>query len=128
MNKLKTGDQVIVLTGRDKGKRGTVSARVDVDHLLVEGVNVAKKHVKPNPLKGTTGGIVDKTMPIHQSNVAIFNPASGKADRVGIKLLADGKKVRVFQPTGEEIKAWGLTRLKHKLACSSFTAKRSFPT
>jgi len=69
-----------------------VSARVDVDHLLVEGVNVAKKHVKPNPLKGTTGGIVDKTMPIHQSNVAIFNPASGKADRVGIKLLADGKK------------------------------------
>jgi len=82
-----------------------VSARVDVDHLLVEGVNVAKKHVKPNPLKGTTGGIVDKTMPIHQSNVAIFNPASGKADRVGIKLLADGKKVRVFKSSGEEIKA-----------------------
>ena len=105
MNKLKTGDQVIVLTGRDKGKRGIVSARVDVDHLLVEGVNVAKKHVKPNPLKGTTGGIVDKTMPIHQSNVAIFNPASGKADRVGIKLLADGKKVRVFKSSGEEIKA-----------------------
>jgi len=92
MNKLKSGDQVIVLTGRDKGKRGTVSSRVDADHLVVEGVNVAKKHVKPNPLKGTTGGIVDKTMPIHQSNVAIFNPASGKADRVGIKLLADGKK------------------------------------
>ena len=105
MNKLKTGDQVIVLTGRDKGKRGTVSARVDVDHLLVEGVNDAKKHVKTNPLKGTTGGIVDKTMPIHQSNVAIFNPASGKADRVGIKLLADGKKVRVFKSSGEEIKA-----------------------
>jgi len=68
-------------------------------------VNVAKKHVKPNPLKGTTGGIVDKTMPIHQSNVAIFNPASGKADRVGIKLLADGKKVRVFKSSGEELKA-----------------------
>jgi len=73
--------------------------------LLVEGVNVAKKHVKPNPLKGTTGGIVDKTMPIHQSNVAIFNPASGKADRVGIKLLADGKKVRVYKSSGEDIKA-----------------------
>ena len=105
MNKLKTGDQVIVLTGRDKGKRSTVSARVDADHLLVDGVNVAKKHVRPNPMKGTTGGIVDKTMPIHQSNVAIFNPASGKADRVGIKLLADGKKVRVFKSSGEEIKA-----------------------
>ena len=105
MNKIRKGDEVIVIAGRDKGKRGTVSARVDVDHLLVEGVNVAKKHVKPNPLKGTTGGIVDKTMPIHQSNVAIFNPASGKADRVGIKLLADGKKVRVFKSSGEEIKA-----------------------
>jgi large subunit ribosomal protein L24 len=105
MNKLKTGDQVIVLTGRDKGKRGTVAARVDADHLLVEGVNVAKKHAKPNPMKGIAGGIVDKTMPIHQSNVAIFNPASGKADRVGIKLLADGKKVRVFKSSGEEIKA-----------------------
>jgi len=105
MNKLRTGDQVIVLTGRDKGKRGTIAARVDADHLLVEGVNVAKKHVKPNPMKGTTGGIVDKTMPIHQSNVAIFNAASGKADRVGIKLLEDGKKVRVYKSSGEEIKA-----------------------
>jgi large subunit ribosomal protein L24 len=105
MNKLKTGDQVIVLTGRDKGKRGTVAARVDADHLMVDGVNIVKKHVKPNPLKGSTGGIVDKTMPINQSNVAIFNPASGKADRVGIKLLADGKKVRVFKSSGDEIKA-----------------------
>ncbi len=105
MNKLRTGDQVIVLTGRDKGKRGTIAARVDADHLLVDGVNVAKKHVKPNPMKGTTGGIVDKTMPIHQSNVAIFNAVAGKADRVGIKLLADGKKVRVFKSSGEEIKA-----------------------
>ena len=105
MNKLRKGDQVIVLTGRDKGKRGTIAARVDADHLLVEGVNVAKKHVRPNPMKGTTGGIVDKTMPIHQSNVAIFNPASGKADRVGIKLLEDGKKVRVYKSSGEEIKA-----------------------
>ena len=105
MNKIRKGDQVIVLTGRDKGKRGTVSVRVDADRLLVDGVNVAKKHVRPNPMKGTTGGIVDKTMPIHQSNVAIFNPASGKADRVGIKLLEDGKKVRVYKSSGEEIKA-----------------------
>jgi len=105
MNKIRKGDQVIVLTGRDKGKRGTVAARVDADHLLVDGVNQVKKHVKPNPLKGTTGGIVDKTMPIHQSNVAIFNPASGKADRVGIKLLEDGKKVRVYKSSGDEIKA-----------------------
>ncbi|MBB4844430.1 large subunit ribosomal protein L24 [Paucibacter oligotrophus] len=105
MNKIRTGDQVIVLTGRDKGKRGAVAQRIDADHIVVEGVNVVKKHVKPNPMKGTTGGVVDKTMPIHQSNVAIFNAASGKADRVGIKLAADGKKVRVYKSTGEEIKA-----------------------
>ncbi len=105
MNKIRKGDQVIVLTGRDKGKRGTVTARVDEDHILVDGINVVKKHVKPNPMKGTTGGVVDKTMPIHQSNVAIFNPATGKADRVGVKLLEDGKKVRVFKSSGEEIKA-----------------------
>jgi large subunit ribosomal protein L24 len=105
MNKIRKGDQVIVLTGRDKGKRGEIASRVDADYVVVDGVNVVKKHVKPNPLKGTTGGIVDKTMPIHQSNVAIYNPASGKADRVGIKLLADGKKVRVFKSSGEEIKA-----------------------
>jgi large subunit ribosomal protein L24 len=105
MNKIRKGDQVIVLTGRDKGKRGVVSQRVDDSHIVVEGVNVVKKHVKPNPMKGTTGGVVDKTMPIHQSNVAIFNAAAGKADRVGVKLLADGKKVRVYKSTGEEIKA-----------------------
>jgi len=105
MNKILKGDEVIVLTGRDKGKRGKIAVRVDEDHVLVDGVNVVKKHVRPNPLKGTTGGIVDKTMPIHQSNVAIYNPATGKADRVGIKLLADGKKVRVFKSSGEEIKA-----------------------
>ncbi|SEL51219.1 LSU ribosomal protein L24P [Roseateles sp. YR242] len=105
MNKIRKGDEVIVLTGRDKGKRGTVSLRVDADHVVVDGINIVKKHVKPNPLKGTTGGIVDKAMPIHQSNVAIFNAASGKADRVGIKLSTDGKRVRVFKSTGEEIKA-----------------------
>jgi len=79
--------------------------RKDEDHLLVEGVNLVKKHTKPNPMAGTTGGIVEKSMPIHQSNVAIFNGQTGKADRVGIKLLADGKKVRVFKSSGEEIKA-----------------------
>ena len=105
MNKLKKGDQVIVLTGRDKGKRGTVSRRVDDERLVVDGVNIVKKHVKPNPIKGATGGVVDKTMPIHQSNVAIFNPATGKADRVGVKLLDGGKKVRVYKSSGEEIKA-----------------------
>ncbi len=105
MNKIRKGDQVIVTTGRDKGKRGTVTLRVDEDHIVVDGVNVAKKHVKPNPLKGTTGGVVEKTMPINQSNVAIFNPVTGKADRVGIKLLEGGKKVRVFKSSGEEIKA-----------------------
>jgi len=105
MNKIRKGDQVIVLTGRDKGKRGTVTQRVDEERLVVEGVNVVKKHVKPNPMKGTTGGVVDKTMSIHQSNVAIFNVATGKADRVGVKILSDGKKVRVFKSSGEEIKA-----------------------
>jgi large subunit ribosomal protein L24 len=104
MNKIRKGDEVIVLTGRDKGKRGTVTARVDADHVLVDGVNVAKKHVKPNPMKGTTGGVVDKVMPIHQSNVAIYNATTGKADRVGVKLLDDGKKVRVFKSSGAEIK------------------------
>ena len=110
MNKIRKGDQVIVLTGRDKGKRGAVLSRVDEERIVVEGVNVVKKHVKPNPMKGATGGVVDKTLSIHQSNVAIFNAVTGKADRVGIKLLADPKtnkttKVRVFKSSGEEIKA-----------------------
>ena len=104
MNKIRKGDQVIVLTGRDKGKRGTVTLRSHDSHLLVEGINLVKKHAKPNPMKGTTGGIIEKAMPIHQSNVAIFNAATGKADRVGIKLQADGKRVRVFKSSGEEIK------------------------
>jgi large subunit ribosomal protein L24 len=103
MNKIRKGDHVIVLWGRDKGKRGTVTQRVDEDRLVVEGINVVKKHVKPNPMKGTTGGVVDKTMPIHQSNVAIWNAATGKADRVGIKVDGD-KKVRVYKSSGQEIK------------------------
>jgi len=104
MNKIRKGDDVIVLTGRDKGKRGKVTLRKDDSHLVVEGVNIVKKHAKPNPVKGEAGGIVEKTMAIHQSNVAIFNVASGKADRVGIKLQADGKRVRVYKSSGEEIK------------------------
>jgi len=104
MNKIRKGDQVIVITGRDKGKRGVITQRVDDEHVIVDGVNVAKKHVKPNPMKGTTGGVIDKLMPIHQSNVAIFNAATGKADRVGIKIDGD-KKTRVFKSSGAEIKA-----------------------
>ena len=114
MNKIRKGDQVIVTTGRDKGKRGTVTQRVDQQRIVVEGVNLVKKNVKPNPMKGTTGGVVDKTMPIHQSNVAIYNAATGKADRVRIKLLTKAEQetrktrdngVRVYKSTGEEIKA-----------------------
>jgi large subunit ribosomal protein L24 len=105
MNKIRKGDQVVVLTGRDKGKRGTVTLRKDDSYLLVDGINMVKKHAKPNPMKGEAGGIVEKNMPIHQSNVAIFNAATGKADRVGIKLLADGKRTRVYKSSGEEIKA-----------------------
>jgi large subunit ribosomal protein L24 len=104
MNKIRKGDQVIVLTGRDKGKRGSVMQRVDDERVIVDGVNVVKKHVKPNPMKGTTGGVVDKTMSIHQSNIAIFNPTTAKADRVGIKLLEGGKKVRIYRSSGDEIK------------------------
>ena len=104
MEKIRKGDEVIVLTGRDKTRRGTVLQRVDADHVLVEGINVVKKHVKPNPMAGSQGGIVDKTMPIHISNVAIFNPETGKADRVGIKEV-EGRKVRVFRSSGEAVGA-----------------------
>ena len=104
MNKIRKGDEVIVIAGRDKGKRGKVVERADESHVLVEGINVVKKHTKPNPMKGVAGGIIAKSMPIDQSNVAIFNAATGKADRVGVKLLADGKKVRVYKSSGEEIK------------------------
>ena len=104
MNKIRRGDQVVVLTGRDKGKRGTVALRKDDSYLLIDGINMVKKHTNPNPMKGEAGGIIEKNMPIHQSNVAIFNAATGKADRVGIKLLADGKRTRVYKSSGEEIK------------------------
>jgi large subunit ribosomal protein L24 len=103
MNKIRKGDEVIVLAGKDKGKRGRVVLRKDDEHLVVEGINLVKKHTKPNPMKGSTGGIVEKSMPIHQSNVAIFNAATGKADRVGIKVDGD-RHSRVFKSSGEEIK------------------------
>ena len=102
MNKIRKGDEVIVITGRDKKRRGVVLARVDADHVLVEGVNVVKKHQSPNPMTGDQGGIVAKTMPIHISNIAIFNPATGKADRVGIKEV-DGHKVRIYRSNGEVV-------------------------
>ena len=105
MEKIRKGDDVVVTTGKDKGKRGTVVRRVDADHVVVEGLNRAKKHVKPNPIKGVAGGIVDKDMPIHIYNVALFNAATKKADRVGLKVLEDGRKVRVFKSNGELINA-----------------------
>ena len=105
MQRIKKGDEVVVLSGRDKGKRGTVMRRVDADHVVVEGVNRVKKHQRPNPMKGVTGGIVDKDLPIHISNVALFNPATKKADRIGVKTLDDGRKVRVFKDNGEQVDA-----------------------
>ena len=101
MQRIKKGDEVVVLAGRDKGKRGTVLRRVDAEHVVIEGVNRVKKHQRPNPMKNVSGGIVDLDMPIHVSNVALFNPATKKAGRVGAKTLQDGRKVRVFKANGE---------------------------
>jgi large subunit ribosomal protein L24 len=100
MNKIRKGDDVVVLAGKDKGKRGTV-LRVVGDRVVVENVNMAKKHMKPNPNKGEPGGIVDKEMPIHVSNVGLYNPLADKADRVGFKILDDGRKVRYYKSNGE---------------------------
>ena len=106
MNKIRKGDQVVVITGKDKGKHGTVLRMLpEADRLLVEGINRVKKHTKPNPMKGLTGGIVEKEMSIHVSNIAIFNPATSKADRVGFKTLDDSRKVRVFRSNGEVVDA-----------------------
>jgi large subunit ribosomal protein L24 len=105
MRKIRKGDEVIVITGKDKGKRGTVLRVVDAEHVVVEGANVVKKHQRPNPAKGQTGGIVDKEMPLHVSNVAIFNATTRQPDRVGIKVLDDGRRVRVFKSNGEMIDA-----------------------
>ncbi|PRY98519.1 LSU ribosomal protein L24P [Jezberella montanilacus] len=104
MEKIRKGDEVVVLTGRDKKRRGTVLSRVDADHVLVEGINVVKKHVRPNPMQGVAGGIIDKTMPIHISNIALFNPATGKADRVGVKEV-DGRRVRIYRSSGDVVGA-----------------------
>jgi large subunit ribosomal protein L24 len=101
MKKIRKGDQVVVTTGKDKGKRGTVLRVLDTGKLVIEGVNRVKRHTRPNPIKGQTGGIVDKEMPIQASNVALFNPATGKADRVGFRVLDDGRKVRYFKSNGE---------------------------
>ena len=105
MNKFRKGDDVVVITGKDKGRRGAVSRVLDDGFLLVGGVNKVKKHQKPNPVKGVAGGIVEKEMPINVSNVALFNPATQKADRVGFRMLEDGRKVRFFKSNGEVLDA-----------------------
>ena len=104
MNKIIKGDQVVVIAGKDKGKQGQV-VQVLGDKVVVEGVNVVKKHTKPNPAKSEAGGIISKEMPIHQSNLAIFNASTGKADRVGIKVQADGKRARVYKSSGALVNA-----------------------
>ena len=105
MRKIRKGDDVVVITGKDKGRRGLVLRMLDDGHLIVEGVNKVKKHMKPNPVKGVTGGIVEKEMPLDISNIALFNPATQKGDRVGIKVLEDGRKVRYFKSNGEVLDA-----------------------
>ncbi|MGH8616344.1 MAG: 50S ribosomal protein L24 [Burkholderiales bacterium] len=105
MRKIRKGDDVVVTTGRDKGKRGTVLRIVDAEHVVVEGANKVKKHQRPNPAKGLTGGIVDQEMPLHVSNIAIFNPQTKKADRLGVRVLEDGKRVRFYKSNGEVLSA-----------------------
>jgi large subunit ribosomal protein L24 len=101
MKRLRKGDQVVVLAGRDKGRKGTVLEVLDSGHVVVEGLNVVRKHQKPNPAREQQGGIQEKSMPMDGSNVALFNAATGKADRVGFRTLADGKKVRFFKSNNE---------------------------
>lgn len=105
MQKIKRGDEVVVLTGKDRGKRGKVSKVMSDDRYLVGGINIIKKHQRPNPQAGVAGGIVEREAPIQKSNVALYNPATSKADRVGFKFLEDGRKVRIFKSTGEVIDA-----------------------
>ncbi len=105
MRKIRKGDQVVIRSGKDRGKRGAVLRLVGDDRVVVEGANRARKHEKPNPMKGTTGGIVEKEMPIHVSNVSVFNPATQKGERVSIKTLEDGRKVRIFRSNGEMLDA-----------------------
>jgi len=103
MRKIRKGDNVVVIAGRDKGKRGDVARVVDAEHVIVSGINSVKRHTRPNPLKNQPGGIVSKDMPIHVSNVASWNPVTGKADRVGVRTLEDGRRVRFFKSNGEQI-------------------------
>lgn len=105
MRKIKRDDEVIVITGRDKGKRGKVSRVLSDGRLIVSGVQMVKKHQKPNPQLGVAGGIVEQEAPLQASNVAIFNPSSKKADRIGFKIMEDGKKIRVFKSSGEAVDA-----------------------
>jgi len=103
MAKIRKGDEVLVRAGKDKGKRGTVLSVTPDDHVVVEGINLAKRHMKPNPQRGTSGGIVEKEMPLHISNIGIYNAMEGKADRIGYKRLEDGRKVRIYKSTGEVV-------------------------
>lgn len=103
MRKIKKGDEVIVIAGKDKGKRGTVTSVFENNRVVVENINMAKRHTKPNPQRGEAGGIVEKEMPLQVSNVALYNPVTDKADRVGFKLLEDGRKVRYFKSNGEVV-------------------------
>ncbi len=103
MNKIRKGDNVVVIAGKDKGRRGSVLERVDDEHVIVEGVNKVKRHTKPNPMRNQPGGILEKEMPLHVSNVALFNGQTQKPDRVGFKILEDGRKVRIFRSTGEMV-------------------------
>ena len=105
MRKIKKGDEVVVITGKDKGRRGNVLRVLVEDRLVVEGINVVKKHQKPNPQKGVTGGIIEKEMPLQRSNVMLWNPSTKKGDRVGIRVLDDGKRVRFFKSNGEAVDA-----------------------
>ncbi|MEX2481362.1 MAG: 50S ribosomal protein L24 [Gammaproteobacteria bacterium] len=105
MNKIRKGDEVYVLTGRDRGKRGTVMRIFPNDRVIVEGVNLVKRHTKPNPQMGAPGGIVEKEAPIQVSNLALFNPVTQKPDRIGFRSLEDGRKVRFFKSNGEVVDA-----------------------
>lgn len=105
MNRIRKGDQVVVLTGRDRGKLGSVMTVLDADRVLVEGVNIRKKHVRPNPAQEQAGGIIEKETPIHQSNVALYDRVAKRAGKVGIKVLKDGRKVRYFKKSGEMLDA-----------------------
>ena len=103
MKRLRKGDEIIVISGKDKGRQGTVLKVVADDHVLVEAINMVKKHTKANPMQGVEGGIVEKEMPLHVSNVMLFNPVTNKGDRVGFKKLEDGRKVRYFKSNGEVV-------------------------